>query len=276
MLSDEQCIFWDKKGLFVFLYDTCASYSNNIKHYQALSSSTESSEQKDAFEVVQSLYDIEPLWVPVVYSDKNLHFWEAACSWMQQEDATDTWKIWIQLRKCFLKKNKLYFLYQKSEVLAHEYVHACRYSLHAKRYEEFFAYYTSFYFANKSPTAYLRGFLGPLFSSPKEAQYFLLSLVVPSCALILDPFFSDPFFSEILFCLPFLACALFGTRLLWRWKKWYRCKKKISLPLMVRLTDEEIEFFSTLSQEKIIAWIGEARKTSFRWQELCLIYCNKL
>ncbi len=271
MLSEEQCIFWDKKGLFALPGDTCESYSNKIKQYQALSLFTESYEHKQAFEVVQSLYDIEPVWVPVIYSDQDLHFWEAACSWMQKEETTDTWKIWIQLRRCFQKKEKLYFIYQKSEVLAHEYVHACRYSLQAEKYEEFFAYYTSFFFAKKSPSAYLRGVLGPLFSSPKETQFFLLSLVVPSCALIFDPFFF-----EALLCVPFLTCSFFGARLLMRWKKWCRCKKKISLPLMVRLTDEEIDLFSTLSQEKIRDWIDEQRKNSFRWRELSLIYCNKL
>ena len=266
MLSEEQCIFWDKKGLFTLPSDTCESYSKRVEQCQKL---PESQDSEQAFEKIQSLYNIEPVWVPVVYSDKDLYFWEAACSWMQKEEATGSLKIWIQLKKCFQKKKKMYFLYQKSEVLAHEYVHACRYSLNAEKYEEFFAYYTSFFFANKNPSAYLRGIFGPLFSTPKEVQYFLLALVIPTGALLFDSFFFELFLS-----VPFLATSFFVTRLLVRWKKWYSCKKKISLALMVRLTDEEIELFHTLSQEKIRSWIEEKRKTSFRWQQLSLVYCN--
>ena len=65
-----------------------------------------------------------------------------------------------------------------------------------------------------------------------------------------------------------------GARLVQRWKRWYSCMKKLSLPLMVRLTDEEIELFSTLCPKEIALWIEKERENSFRWRLLSDSYCN--
>ncbi len=97
-------------------------------------------------------------WVPCLYSNKKLPFWEGAATWISEEG------ISVQLRKEF-KKGK-YMGYQRKEVLSHEAVHAARCAFEEPRFEEILAYRTSC-----NP---VRRWLGPLFRKPWESIAFLL------------------------------------------------------------------------------------------------------
>ena len=82
--------------------------------------------------------------------------------------------VWIQMRAQFKEKKTLFGVYNHSEVLAHEYVHAVRYPLKSEKYEEFFAYFVSKKFGKN-----MRAIVGPLFATPLEAKCFLLAWMLP-------------------------------------------------------------------------------------------------
>ena len=240
--------------MFVLPSDTEETYKEKISAIQ----NTPPQPDKEAFACLKELYDIEPLWVPVIYSNEGLSFFEAGCTWMDGD------AVWIQLKKDFEKKKTLFALYKKSEVLAHEYVHAVRYPMMSEKYEEFFAY-----FASKKFGARFRAFFGPLFSSPIEARVFLWAWMLPLFAITLELFdVINSLLCVAIASLPLLLTTFFGVRLILRWKRWQSCRKKVSLPLMVRLTDEEIELFSLLCTEEIALWIEKERENSFRWKLL--------
>jgi len=198
-------------------------------------------------------YGIDPGWVPVFYSNDNLHLWEAACAW-QEGDI-----ISIQMRAAFEKQQTYMHFYKKDEILAHEYVHAARFPLQSAKYEEFFAYYLSRFYGS-----HFRAFVGPFFTKPADTAVFLLLCLMPLAAL---------FFGTNTFLLvPFFAIGFFGLRLTYTWSFFSRCMKKVGLPLMVRLTDHEIEFFAEASKPEITSWIEAQKASSFRWQVISAYY----
>ncbi len=194
-----------------------------------------------------NVYDLEPAWVSIEYSNKDIMPWEAACTWYS--DSADEPPV-IQMRSSFENKNVYLGIYGKEEILAHEYVHAVRHALHSTYFEEIFAYYLS-------PSIFRR-LLGPLFEKPWESSLLLLLLLISPWSI----------WPAILF----LGYLL--LRLSYRWWQWLSCKRKLSkllgsqksLYLMVRLLDEEIILFSHMKPETISLWIEEQR--SFRWQLL--------
>jgi hypothetical protein len=250
MLSDEELQVSNREGIFPAPQDTYESYCQRVLRLRQ--NKTISSPPS----LLQELYDVNPQWVEVVHSNKQLHFWEAACNWLEGD------RTWIQVRKNFEKKEKLFGLYAKEEVLAHEYVHAVRALLGSEKYEEHFAYYVSRDFGNC-----FRATMGPCFSNPLDAKILLLSLFTFPCLL-----FAELFPTTISLIIPCCTLAFLGGRLFWRWRVWHRCRRRIGLALMIRLTDEELEHLSQLTPLQIQDWISEAQKTSFRWQQLSKWY----
>ncbi len=196
---------------------------------------------------ILSIYDLAPTWVDVEYANEGLMPWEAACTWYS--DTVEELPV-IQMRRVFQQKICYLGIYQKEDILAHEYVHAARYGLHSVAFEEIFAYYLS--------TSIFRRVVGPLFEKPWESSLLLLLLLV-------SPWTIWPVF---------LFLGYLGARLSYRWCQWLRCKKRLEalmgermpLALMVRLTDEEIIRFSSATLAEIKEWIEEQK--SFRWQLL--------
>ncbi len=228
---------------------------------------------KEDLAELETMYDIRPASIDVTYSNERLSFFEAGCTWMQDDEQGK--KAWIQLRKIFQYKDRYLFFYSKAEVLAHEYVHAIRYPLGSNKFEEFFAYYLS---KNQSR---LRAFLGPLFETSRDTYFFLLSFILPFCySLIFSLTWMLPeWLGPLFFLLPVATTLYFTLRLLTRWRILYRCKNVLKqvvkgnpLHLMVRLTDEEIELFAHKDAHGIINWIEKQKQCSFRWQLLAAAY----
>jgi hypothetical protein len=200
-------------------------------------------------------FGVFPTWIEVVYKDEGLFFWEGGCMWYSEEKNEPPT---IQLRSHFITKKRLYFLYSKEEILAHEALHAIRASLGSHRFEEHFAYLTS--------TSQFRRFLGPLFTEPKEARYLLITSLLSFFTCLVSPVLSLLMVGIVFF-------ALFG-RLIRNWHLFFSCKRKLSfftdkpLALMLRLTDEEILFFATHNKEQCRDWIQAQKKQNFRWQSL--------
>ena len=256
-------IAYDIQGIFALPGDTLESYQERVSKLTGYKG-------QDVPECLMHVYDINPSWVPVEYSDDGLRLWEAACMWYS--DCPDVPPM-IQLVQAFEKKQTYLKMYHKNEVLAHEYVHAVRANLGSSAFEEIFAYYLS-----KSK---FRAILGPLFERPYESV-LLLSSFIPLLLLMFKDLFVDSYNSNFLsnffipaLCLPIGLASFFLLRLILRWSQWLRCKKHLdvlthgkSLPLMVRLTDQEILIFSRFTPQEIRQWVTN-QLPSFRWQRLC-------
>lgn len=194
---------------------------------------------------LKTLFGISPDWVSVIYKNKGLRLWEGGCSWIEPS------KVSIQLRGAFQKREKIWWLYSRDELLAHEGVHATRVTFDEPIFEEVLAYQTS-----KSS---FRRYLGPIFKSPKESIFFMGSMtVLPLNHLAI-------FFP--------LALALFGVvRLAIKQRCFQKAKLQISklfgsdkaLGFMLHLTDQEIIRFS--KGKKMVAYIKE--QSCNRWQQI--------
>lgn len=232
---------WERRGFLIRPHETREQYIRRLKEVvEAPSCPTP--------EVLRQ-YGLDPGWVPVVYSDDTIYPWEAACAWQEGS------RITIQLRKCFETENSYLHFYKKEEILAHEYVHAARFPLHSAKFEEFFAYFLS-----RSFGSHLRAFLGPFFSKPADTVVFFLMCLTPLASLY--------FATSTFLLIPLFACGFFGLRLTYTWGIFSRCMQKVGLPLMVRLSDEEIEIFARLTKPEIEAWIQAEKTRSWRWQIL--------
>ena len=208
--------------------------------------------------IVEALYCCKPDWVRIEYSDDNLLLWEAGATFYDEEKGLSH----IQLRRAFLQKESYLGLYSRLEVLAHEYIHAIRFPLQSEKYEEFFAYFIAASFGSK-----FRAFWGPLFTKPIDAVLFFIASLIPFGALFTDSV--DPFF----FLIPLLTLfTFFSLRLCFRWRRWRSCKEKVGLPLMIRLTDQEIDLFSQLKTAEIEAFIETESALQFRWKLLESFY----
>lgn len=120
----------------------------------------------------------------VRYSNKGLLPWQGGATFIDED------KIVIQLRKAYERKEKIYGIYPKEEIIAHELVHAKRMHLDEPCFEEILAYRTS-----SSP---FRRYFGPLFRSSFESVLFLLSFL-PAVVnpLYIFPSLIIPFFFVI-------------------------------------------------------------------------------
>lgn len=223
--------------------------------------------------VVKECYEADPSWVEVVFSDKGLALWEGGCMWHADGEPPQ-----IQLRSAFQKKKRFLLLYDRDEILAHEYVHAMRSPLDSTTFEEFFAYYTSLYFGH-GWLRYLRAFLGPLFQGPREPLFLIVSLTGLNVLLAAQMcFLDDSFFGAVLGLIAAIPLFFMG-RLAMRWRLLYRCKRRLeavvgghALALMVRLSDEEIMLFGRLTALQLKAWIAEKKERFFRWELYSKMY----
>jgi hypothetical protein len=263
---------WNRLGLFAVPEDSAESYTERACF---LLGSTPQEETQEARTLVQHCYDIDPFWVSIVFSKKNLLPWEAGCTWWSEELAESPL---IQLHSFFEKKKRYLGLYDRDEVLAHEYVHAVRGPLASDRFEEFFAYFTSIQ-SGQGLFRLFRFFFGPLFENPREPIIFVGALLVAFLGIFIQLLFFDESVLWPLGALVGLLTAFFFGRLCLRWRCWYSCRRQLesiigdkALAVMIRLCDDEVLLFGQLSPEKIINWIEEQRKTNFRWQLLFQAY----
>lgn len=217
--------------------------------------------------LLKEVYDIAPSWVPIIFDDKGLHFWEAGCTWYENDINTG----YIQLKKKLEEKKTLFAIYDRDEILAHELVHAVRLPLQSKRFEEIFAYLVSWYIAKKKNQGICSKFFilfrttfGPLFFTPFETSSFLLLTLITTFCTLFIPFFSFgtdlDYLLSFTCCIPLVALSFFLVRLCTTWMRFWQCKNNIcsfyqksidmhnALAIMVRLSDEDIMKIATFKK----------------------------
>lgn len=196
---------------------------------------------------LREVFDIDPIWLSVVYSNQSLAPWQAAATWTSEGKL-----LRVQLREAF-RKGSFLGLYQREDILAHEAVHGARSSLNSTKWEEFFAYMVA---ETKG-----RRFLGPLIGRPWEVWPFL---GMSALGALLHPLFSS-------FALGWAALGFFrlGRRRLLLKKAAKEIGRFVSgdkavRAVLVRLKDEEID---ALAKGKKLEELAKDQ-TSLRWKIL--------
>mgnify|MGYP000496966605 CR=1 FL=1 len=171
---------------------------------------------KECWEETEKRWKFKICWVPITFSTKELHFWEAAVTW-REEDA-----LFLHLHPRLQQGS--FWGYSRKEILLHESIHILRASFEKEyRFEEHLAYLSS----SKSWVA----FLGPLINSSKDMLCIFAAIIA---LLFSSYFFSIPLWSYFLPFLPFFPSFLYRRYIL------KKCRKKIPLPLLFLLSDKEI------------------------------------
>src|SRR5262249_41756267 len=134
-------IAWNRQGFFPLPEDSAESYERRICQLQDQELTVN---ECSARQIVKRYFDADPVWVPITYSNDGLHLWEAGCIWYNDNVEE---RPMIQLTSRFHRSSDYLLIYQKDEVLAHEYVHAIRAPLGSSQYEEIFSYLLSLDFA---------------------------------------------------------------------------------------------------------------------------------
>jgi len=202
---------------------------------------------------LKELFDFEPHSLPAFYSNAGLVPWQGAATWIEEGQPPR-----VQLREGFRKGS--YFGYSRSEILAHEAVHAARSAFEEPMAEEFFAYMAS----EKS----WRRVFGPIVKRPWEVWFFFLLAVL-----------------GIAFPLAQAAASFWLGCGAWRLFRLHRTiglaakrlknvsgdRKKIRA-LLLRLTDREIRLFADGENPGSYARSQEC----LRWRLIRLAYFDKM
>lgn len=214
----------------------------------------------------QPLFGFAADWIPLRYERKGLAPWQGAVTWVNGQD------VLVQLHPTFRKRRYL-GMYEQSEVLAHEAVHAVRMAFPESAFEEYFAYMTS--------KSRLRRWLGPLLQKSSDALLFFLAVAIALSVQVLDMFVELPSWVQWAYLLP-PALLIWGILRSCRLRgQLAHCRKRLaslladpkkSMALLLRLTDEEIQTFSQMSPEQIRERIQEERDKSLRGRLLNLFF----
>ncbi len=291
-ISDTDLLWYNHQGLipskdetqeaFLSRVNTCLGLKSLLKMEgdQTLPFKAEIPESNEildeAFVITRDLYDINPSWLPVFFSNYQLTPWHGGCAWIfqLQEDSPRT--AFLQLRKAFAYRKQYLKFYNRNELVAHECAHVGRMTFDQERFEELLAYRTS-------PSRFTR-FLGPIVQSAGEALLFmgtLFTLFVVDFYLIMSESFETYLWAMWLKIIPLglLFCGLF--RLWSRHLVFNRCLRnlieavgevKTANHIIYRLTDDEISNFSKISGAEIGGLAQDLAKSSLRWRLITLAY----
>ncbi|GHS91064.1 hypothetical protein FACS1894107_03670 [Planctomycetales bacterium] len=194
------------------------------------------------------------------YCPRALGLLWGGCAFYDEERRTR----FFLLRAAFRHRKKFLRLYSREELLAHETCHLARQPLADDRFEEFFAYQTSF-----SP---LRRYLGSCFTRPADALWILLPSLAILAAAIAQLFIvlpSEPFFLALFLGAGYLLARVRRVR-----QTIMRAKKNLWLagvgqPLAVlfRCVAPEILALAKMrSTGATRAYLADRVAKNFRWQ----------
>ncbi len=229
----------------------------SLEHFSKRAQLAAKNETYPGVNRLQDLFGVKPDWVEIKIDQKGLLPWEAAATWIE-EDETGFKTSHIQL-----KPNAFYL---PEEIVAHELVHAMRLSFEEARFEEILAYRTS--------EKRFRRYFGPLFAKPKEVKGWLF-LLITSWAIYWTQFaFEIEIGAEYFLWVPLLILGLGTIRLIRAQRLFSLALNNLektgvkALPIALRLSDEEILRFARNSSEEIRDFAQKQRQTDLRWQQL--------
>jgi hypothetical protein len=265
-ITDQQLITLSREGFIPGPEESIDQFERRVAACRALRPQDEISElssaHPEALTQVQTLFDVAPSWVPLVYSNRGMPPWQGAAACIAEaSDNTDV--VWIQLRRALRTRPRLWGLYTRDELIAHELAHVGRMAFNEPIFEELLAYRTA------SPW---RRHWAALIQTPLEALLLLLAFLVASLANTLILFFVPTLYSVLFWLqlLPFGLIFYLILRLSYRQRQLNRCQYLLGLPLTYRLTDAEIIRFGRMERAEITAYATQAQ--SLRWRLLRAVY----
>jgi hypothetical protein len=119
----------------------------------------------EATEITHNLYAFKINWVPGFFLSTNLGILWGGCAISVPEEDFSLFLI----RKSFRSRKK-WFIYRRDELMSHELCHIARAPLHDYRFEEHFAYQTSF--------SRLRRYMGNCFIHKFDAILFIMPVML--------------------------------------------------------------------------------------------------
>ena len=211
-------------------------------------------------------YCFAPTWIPLIFSNYQLPFWQGGCAWIYQLNDSSSTNAFIQLRRNFQGQSNYLKIYSREELLTHELVHILRMEFNEPIFEEFLAYQTS-------SSAFRKKF-APIVQSSQESFFFLLAMIIALISQLLSVFYGLPVSVTGLFTtIPFLMIAYALIRLYRKHKTFQSCLTKMLIlfgekgrEIIYLLTDQEIKQFSQISLDRMVDYIKNDR--SLRWEML--------
>lgn len=291
-ISDEELFNWNRRGLipgpreseeeFIKRGHYCLSLKESLTHemQEALPFFKEEPVSDHvmtgAMNTTLELYDIQPLWIPLFFSDYKLLPWHGGCAWIFQHKEDSPTAAFFQLRQAF-RNSKTYFgIYSRDELIAHEFSHVGRMLFQEPKFEEILAYRSS-----HSP---FRRRWGALVEAPWESMLFVLVLLIIVCldVFVLMTGYTQYYSTMMWMKLIPLGMLLYAVaRLSRRQNRLAKCLSKLTRWLgnehkanavLYRLQDEEIQLFSKMKREEMLHYIEENKTKSLRWRLLALAY----
>lgn len=223
----------------------------------------------ESLDAVEEIYGIRPEWVPAYYNNKGLSIWHGGGTWILEMEGYEYPVSLFQLRSQFRNRSRYLRLYQRDELLTHEYCHVGRMAFEESAFEEVLSYATS-----KSG---FRRHWGGIFQSNLEVLVFFLflalALVFPNLVEVWESL--EPLILPVM-ALPFVLTMGGVFRLMRRHRVFQRCVQRLSelyeqpMAIVYRMTDDEIWEFSKLEADAIKARVNELAETSLRWRVIRL------
>jgi hypothetical protein len=257
-ITEDKLLAYNKRGLIPGPHEDVPSFLQRIESYKIRRD--DFSEEGAIRETMKRAFDIDIDWIEVIYSNRGLAVWEGAAVFVSDKSVV------FQMRNAF-KKGRYLGIYEKGEVIAHEWVHLARAAFCEPQFEEVFAYRLS--------TSVFRRWVGPFFQASWESTAFLIFWLIASLAGMMEIFIPK---ASLFSLLPYSMTAVWIIRLAYKHVIFNKCAKKIGLLLekeeilafLLRLTDWEIRFFSRASLEEIREYALQQK--SLRWRILNLSY----
>lgn len=249
---------------------------NSLKEFDSIKTIGEFSEE--ALAKTTRLYGINPIWIPLFFSNYQLMPWHGGTAWIFQENDDLPTSAFFQLKKIF-QKNRYYLgIYDREELIAHEISHVGRMMFEEPKFEELIAY--------RSSSSPFRRFFGSIVQSSNESMIFVLLMFLILCFdFFLIAFDYDEAFQYGLW-LKLVPLSLIGygcIRLWYRQRQFRKALQNIKSAIkkeedaeavVYRLTDKEIELFSRLSPSQILDYIDEHKDKSLRLRLISLAYTS--
>lgn len=215
---------------------------------------------------LQGLYDLDPDWIPMMYSSEGLSFFHGGCTCITEPvDATPT-VAWLQIRPGLKKKGRLWGWYGMKEIVAHEAAHIGRMAFQESVFEELLAY--------RSSKAWWRRTLGPIVAGTREVFFFFLVILA---AMIFSVFAIFPNAWIVWVMVLLIAIARLSARLIvfhstLEVLQKITPSKEAANAVIYRLTDHEIFSFSDADPEDILRYAQHESNKSLRWRVLKAAY----
>jgi len=226
--------------------------------------------------MLKAKYDFFPGWTPIFFSNDQLKFWHGASAWIFQQTNLSPTATIVQLREQFLKSPIYLGIYNRDELLLHEFAHTGRMMFQEPQFEEILAYRTSF--------SSFRSWLGPIIQSSAESLFFIMLLMgicVGDLYLIASGEINiyTKFFLLKAIPVGFIGYAL--LRLQHRHRIFKRALKQLNGCLndslkaesvIYRLTDKEICSIADMDIAEIRAYAETSAQTELRWRLILKAY----